>query len=179
MNPNLLIYLSLQPFPLDNRKFCVLSLWVCFCFVNKFICIIFFFVDFIIHDITWCLSLTYFTQCDNLKAHPRCRTWHCFILCMAGSYSIVYMYCIFLTHSSVDGHLGYLHVLSIVNSAAVNTGVYISFHIRIFIFFGSIFRSTGSYGNWTILVAQLVKNPPAMQETLVSFLGQADPLEKG
>ena len=29
------------------------------------------------------------------------------------------------------------------------------------------------------LVAQLVKNPPAMQETLVEFLGQEDPLEKG
>ena len=27
------------------------------------------------------------------------------------------------------------------------------------------------------LVAQLVKNPPAMQETLVQFLGQEDPLE--
>ena len=29
------------------------------------------------------------------------------------------------------------------------------------------------------LVAQLVKNPPAMQETPVQFLGQEDPLEKG
>ena len=28
-------------------------------------------------------------------------------------------------------------------------------------------------------IAQLVKNPPAMQETLVGFLGQEDPLEKG
>ena len=27
-------------------------------------------------------------------------------------------------------------------------------------------------------MAQLVKNPPAMQETLVRFLGQEDPLEK-
>jgi len=27
--------------------------------------------------------------------------------------------------------------------------------------------------------AQLVKNPPAMQETPVQFLGQKDPLEKG
>ena len=27
-------------------------------------------------------------------------------------------------------------------------------------------------------VAQLVKNPPAMQETPVRFLGQEDPLEK-
>ena len=29
------------------------------------------------------------------------------------------------------------------------------------------------------LVAQLVKNPPAMQETPAWFLGREDPLEKG
>ena len=29
------------------------------------------------------------------------------------------------------------------------------------------------------LVAQLVKNLPAMQETPIQFLGQEDPLEKG
>ena len=29
------------------------------------------------------------------------------------------------------------------------------------------------------LVAQMVKNRPAMQETLVQTLGQEDPLEKG
>ena len=28
------------------------------------------------------------------------------------------------------------------------------------------------------LIAQLVKNPPAMQETLIQFLGREDPLEK-
>ena len=32
---------------------------------------------------------------------------------------------------------------------------------------------------WASLVAQLVKNPPAMQETWVQFLGREDPLEKG
>ena len=32
---------------------------------------------------------------------------------------------------------------------------------------------------WASLVAQLVKNPPAMQETPVQFLGQEDPLKKG
>ena len=32
---------------------------------------------------------------------------------------------------------------------------------------------------WVSLVAQLVKNLPAMQETLVQFLGQEDTLEKG
>ena len=31
----------------------------------------------------------------------------------------------------------------------------------------------------TSLIAQVVKNLPAMQETLVLFLGQEDPLEKG
>ena len=33
--------------------------------------------------------------------------------------------------------------------------------------------------NTASLIAQLVKNPPAMQETAVQFLGRADPLEKG
>ena len=32
---------------------------------------------------------------------------------------------------------------------------------------------------WTFLVAQLVKNPPAMLETWVPSLGWEDPLEKG
>ena len=34
-------------------------------------------------------------------------------------------------------------------------------------------------GNWASLVAQTVKNPPAMQETWVRSLGLEDPLEKG
>ena len=32
---------------------------------------------------------------------------------------------------------------------------------------------------WTSLVAQMVKNQPAVQETWVLTLGQEDPLEKG
>ena len=32
---------------------------------------------------------------------------------------------------------------------------------------------------WASLIAQLVKNPPAVQETLVQFLGWEDPLETG
>ena len=42
------------------------------------------------------------------------------------------MYHIFFIHSSSDGHLGCLHVLVIVNSAALNTEVHVSFLIRIF-----------------------------------------------
>ena len=43
-------------------------------------------------------------------------------------------------------------------------------HICSFLYFTSC---------WASLIAQLVKNLPAMQETLVQFLGQEDPLEEG
>ena len=33
--------------------------------------------------------------------------------------------------------------------------------------------------SWTSLVAQMVKNPPAVRETWVQSLGREDPLEKG
>ena len=39
--------------------------------------------------------------------------------------------------------------------------------------------STHLKNKWASLVAQLVKNPPAMWETWVRFLGWEDPLEKG
>ena len=36
------------------------------------------------------------------------------------------MYHSFLIHLSTDGHLGYIHVLAIINSAAMNIGVHVS-----------------------------------------------------
>ena len=44
-------------------------------------------------------------------------------------------------HSSVSGHLGCFHVLAIINNAAMNTGVHVSFQIRVCVFSGYIPRS--------------------------------------
>ena len=59
------------------------------------------------------------------------------------------MYHSFFIHSSVDGHLGYFHVLAIVNSATVNSGIHVSFSGLVSS--GHMPRSgiAGSYGGFT------------------------------
>ena len=111
---------------------------------------------------------------------------------------------IFVIHSSATGHLSCFYALAVVNGAA--TRVHVSFQIRVFIFSGHIPKSgvIRSYGSFFFfltelynlfqfspgiepraivlrasLVAQLVKNLPAIQETWVPSLGWEDPLEKG
>ena len=43
----------------------------------------------------------------------------------------MYMYHNFFIQSSVDGHLGCLHVLAIVNSSVMNNGIHVSLSILV------------------------------------------------
>ena len=48
----------------------------------------------------------------------------------------------FFICSSIKGHLGCFHILTIVNNSAVNIGVHTSFQISVFIFFREIPKRT-------------------------------------
>ena len=62
--------------------------------------------------------------------------------------AIVYMYHSFFIHSSVDGHLGCFHVLAIVNNAAVNNGIHMSFSILVSSGYMPRSGIAGSYGSF-------------------------------
>ena len=65
----------------------------------------------------------------------------------AEQYPTVYMYHIFFIQSSVNGHLGCFHVLAVVSSAAMNTGVRVSFRIMFFSRYMPRSDIAGSYGS--------------------------------
>ena len=58
------------------------------------------------------------------------------------------MYHNFFIHSSVDGHLGCFHILAIVNSAAVNNGIHVSFSILVSSGYMPTSGIAGSYGGF-------------------------------
>ena len=67
----------------------------------------------------------------------------------------IHRMCVNATSLSVDGHLSCFYVLTVVNSAVMNTGVHVCFQISVFIFFSrDIPRSglTGSFGSPLFLV---------------------------
>jgi len=60
----------------------------------------------------------------------------------------VYIYHIFLIQLSVGGHLGCFHVLAIVNSAAMNMWVHVSFSRRVLSGYMPKSGIAGSYGSF-------------------------------
>ena len=44
---------------------------------------------------------------------------------------MVYMHHNFFIHSSVDGHLDCFHVIAVVNSASMNSGIHVAFSILV------------------------------------------------
>ena len=96
--------------------------------MNKFICVSFWIS--LITRVVWYLSFSIWLSSLSVivsrSIHVAANGAISFCT-MAEGYSIVYMYHIFFIHLSVDGHLACFHVLAVVNSAAVNTGMYVSF----------------------------------------------------
>ena len=65
------------------------------------------------------------------------------------------MYHSFLIHSSADGHLGCFHVLAIINSAVMNTGI----HVSLSILFSSVCTpSSGISGSYDSSISSFLRN---------------------
>ena len=67
------------------------------------------------------------------------------------------MYHDFFIYSSVDGHLGCFHVLAIINSAALNNGIHVSFSILVS---SGYMPKSGIAGSYGVFIPSFLRNLP-------------------
>ena len=125
---------------------CSLRLCLYFCFVNKIVCTNFFrfHIYALIYDICFSDLLHSVWQTPGPSTSLQMIQFCSFLwlnnipwyICTTSSLSI-----------PVEGHLGCFHVLAIVNSPAVNTGVHASFWIMVFSGYMPSSGIAGSYGS--------------------------------
>ena len=70
----------------------------------------------------------------------------------------MYIFHVFFIHSSIDGHLSSLHFLAVVNIAAVNFGVHVSFRISGVFFGGGYIPRSGIAGSYGSSIFSFMKN---------------------
>ena len=141
INPNLPIHPT-TPIPWYPH-ICSLHLYLYFCFVNKIICTNFLQLPRISINIQYLLFSFWFTSFRKTVSRPIHTSTFLF---MVELHIYIYIYHIFFILSSVNEHLGYFHVLAIVNSTALNFWVHLSFWIMAFSRYVPSTGIAGSYG---------------------------------
>ena len=133
-----------HPLPPWYPYICSLRLCLYFCFANKIIYTIFLDSTYVCYyTIFVFLFLTSFTL---YEVHPRFYNWPNFIHFNGW----IIFHCIYvphLLHPFICQHLGCFHVLAIVNRAAMNIGMHVSFCIMGFSEYMPRSGIAGSYGS--------------------------------